>query len=539
MKFRKIISLLIVSATALTLAAGCGKSGGNVDIEEIMSREDVENYVYPEQIELKIPVYDRGQPGQASVTDNYWTKYVQTEFGDKHNIKMTFVSIPRKEEITKFNQMLAGKEENQTDIIFNYDYPSIVSFANQGAFQTLDEEMIKKYAPDYYENTKDMDEYTYVDGEKLFLCGSRPTAYNFMTLVRKDWLDKLGLDIPTTDEEYLDMLRAFRDAKLGGEDTIPETKRLGDANYGNYGFRPYPMPEEENALYSDITVVSLTYEPTKEQLKNDNMKYNEGLVSPEWYLDTDGSKMKEAFVSGKAGVYGDYLVKNPDLIASLKQNVPEAEVAFLPARTSERLGDAMPARKDNPFGMVSGININCEHPEAVLMYFEWLTDNLFVMQNGIEGVTYNMEGDIPVLVDGYEGEERLNYNANKDMWCLVIEGRDLGDEELNVVAQEKTYAPAGYEYLIRESYENYKRQEQYMYTDYIFTKPVESLTKNAGTLLSKWQIIQTDLTNCKPEEFDAKYEQACKEYLEAGYQEVLDEKKALYDEQKAAESAAE
>lgn len=534
MKFKKLISLLLVSATAVTMASGCGKKSGSVDNDEIMSRENVADYKYPEQIELKIPVYDRGTPGQASVTDNYWTKYVQTEFGDKHNIKMTFVSIPRKEEITKFNQMLAGKVENQTDIIFNYDYPSIVSFADQGAFQKLDDEMIKKYAPTFYENTKDLDEYTYLNGEKLFLAASRPTAYNYMNLVRKDWLDKLNLEIPTTEKEYIDMLKAFRDAKLGGPDTIPETKRLGDANYGNYGFRPYPMPEEENALYSDITVVSLTYGPTKEQLQYDNMKYNEGLVSPEWYLDKDGSKMREAFVSGRAGVYGDYLTKNPDIIATLKQNAPEAEVAFLPTRLNEGLGDAKPARKDNPFGMVSGINVNCQHPEAVLMYFEWMSkpENLFTMQNGIEGLTYNMEDEVPVLVDNYTGEERLNYNANKDMWCIVIEGRDLGNEELNVKAQEKTYAPSGYEYLIRDSYENYKNIEPYIYTDYIFSKPVASMSTLGETLKNKWQIIQTDLTNCKPEEFEAKYEAACKEYLAAGYQQVLDEKKALYDEQK-------
>jgi putative aldouronate transport system substrate-binding protein len=155
------------------------------------------------------------------------------------------------------------------------------------------------------------------------------------------------------------------------------------------------------------------------------------------------------------------------------------------------------------------------------------------MQNGIEGVTYNMDGEIPVLVDGYTGEERLNYNANKDMWCLVIEGKDLGDEELNVKAQEATYAPAGYEHLIRQSYENYKFAKDYQYTDYMITKPIKSLTEYAGTLLGIWQKWQVELINCKPEEFDAKYEQACAEYLAAGYQEVLDEKKALYEETKA------
>jgi putative aldouronate transport system substrate-binding protein len=530
MRVKRMISLVLASALITTVLAGCGGKTANVDVKEIMSRADVENYSYPEQIELKIPVYDRGTPGQASVTDNYWTKYVQKEFGDKHNIKMTFVSVPRKEEVSFFNQMLAGKKENQTDIIFNYDYPTIVSFVDQGAIQTLDEEMIKKYAPTYYEETKDLDEYTYLSGDKVFLPGKRPVNYNYITMIRKDWLDKCGLDVPKTRDEELAALKAFRDKKLGGEGTIPKTVNLRNANYGNYAYRPFPMPEEENALYSDITVCSLTYQPTKEQLKYENMMFNEGLYSPEWYLDKDGSKMMEQFVSGKAGVYGTYLTKNPDVIGTLKKNCPEAEVAFLPTLSEE--GKVPADRADYPFGMMSGININCEHPEAVMMYFEWLQKNLFTMQNGIEGVTYNMEDKVPVLIDSYSGEERLNYNGNKDMWCLVIEGKDLGDEELNVIAQEKMYAPKGYEYLIRDSYENYERVKEYRYTDFIFNKPLDSISQYSETLKSKWQVIQVDLINCKPEEFDAKYEAACKEYLNAGYQQVLDEKKEVYQEMK-------
>ena len=88
--------MFLAAATAVTMAGalascGGGGTGANVDVDEIMAREDVENYVYPEQVEIKIPVYDRGNAGQADVTNNYWTKYVQTEFGDKHNIKVTFI----------------------------------------------------------------------------------------------------------------------------------------------------------------------------------------------------------------------------------------------------------------------------------------------------------------------------------------------------------------------------------------------------------------------------------------------------------------
>ncbi len=534
MKVKKLLCLSLAAAMIASLGTACGKKSGSADMDELMSRENVEDYVYEEQIELKIPVYDRGTPGLPSVTDNYWTKYVQENFGDKHNIKMTYIAIPRTEEITKFNQLLAGKEENQPDIIFNYDYPSIVSFADQDAFIELNDDFIKKYAPTYYEKTKELDEYTYLDGKKMFLGAVRPLDFKWVNLIRKDWVEKAGYsEVPTTEEEYYQMLLKFRDMQLGGEGTIATTKTLANANYGNYMFREQPLPERDNALYSDIAVCSLTWEPTKKQLEYDNKMYNDGLVSPEWYLDVDGSKAKEAFISGKAGVYGCYLTKSPDIIGMLKANVPDAEVESIPGRTIN--GEKKGSRKDNPFGMMSGINVNCKHPEAVLMYFEWLSqeDNLFTMQNGIEGKTYNMVDGIPVIVDDYAGEDRLNYSSNKDMWCLVTEGKDLGSEELNVKAQARTYAPEGYEFLIEDAYKTYKENEDLSYCDYIFNKPVSSLTEYGESLKAKWQEYQVDLINCKPEEFEAKYEAACKDYLAAGYQAVLDEKAELYEEQSA------
>ena len=40
-----------------------------------------------------------------------------------------------------------------------------------------------------------------------------------------------------------------------------------------------------------------------------NQLYNDGLISPEWYLDKDGNQKQADFVSGKAGVFGFYCHK--------------------------------------------------------------------------------------------------------------------------------------------------------------------------------------------------------------------------------------
>lgn len=528
MKLRKILSGVLASVMAVTALSACGGGGAKVDKSKLTGPAK-----YEEQVEIKIPVYDRGIQGQADVDNNYWTNYVQENFGDEYNIKVTYVPITRKEDVTVFNELLAAGE--QPDIIFSYDYPSVMSYYSRGAFQPIDEEILKLYAPTFYENTKDLEEYAMADGQRYFLTATRPRAYNWVSVVRLDWLEKAGLEIPKNREEYVNMLRKFKELKLGGEDTIPETKSLFNAYFPNYPQREYPLSEEDNAMYSDITVASLTWDATKEELKYWNQLYNEGLISPEWMLDKDGTQMRSDFISGKAGVYGFYLSQTPPVLQSLVENCPDAKVAVLKPYTETGNPADAAGRAEWPFGMVAGISKDCEHPEAVMMYYEWLSqpENLFIMQNGIEGVTYNIENDIPVLVDDYTGTERLNYNSNKDMWCLVTEGKDYGSEEKNLEAQKKTYAPAGFEDLIQQSYDNYQSQKDYLYTDFLFDRSIESLSQYGETLKSKWEVIQVNLITCKPEEFDAKYEAACKEYLSAGYQAVLDEKAEVYKEMKS------
>ena len=82
--------------------------------------------------------------------------------------------------------------------------------------------------------------------------------------------------------------------------------------------------------------------------------------------------------------------------------------------------------------------------------------------------------------------------------------------------------------MIQQSYDYYQQTKDYKYTDFLFDKSIESLSQYGETLKSKWEVIQVDLITCKPEEFDAKYEAACEEYLAAGYQAVLDEKAEVY-----------
>ena len=49
---------------------------------------------FEETVTITVPVYDRSKAGYPAVDDNYWTQWIQTEFGDKWNIKVSYVAIP-------------------------------------------------------------------------------------------------------------------------------------------------------------------------------------------------------------------------------------------------------------------------------------------------------------------------------------------------------------------------------------------------------------------------------------------------------------
>ena len=50
---------------------------------------------FAETVTLRVPVYDRGAEGVPDVSNNYWTGWIQENFGDQYNIKVEYVPITR------------------------------------------------------------------------------------------------------------------------------------------------------------------------------------------------------------------------------------------------------------------------------------------------------------------------------------------------------------------------------------------------------------------------------------------------------------
>ena len=524
---KKMVSMLLALILALSLMSIPAMAEDQVGTTESGAKV----ITYGEQIELKVPIYQRNGI-KDPIEDNYWTHWVQENFGDKYNIKVTYIPISRSEEVKDFTTLMSSKD-TAPDMIFHYDNPQLLAYIDQEFVQEIDEEMVKEFMPDYLayvgQDAYDAGKYN-VGGKKvqMYFPAARDNADNWATVIREDWLEKVNMPMPTSVEEYLDVLRAFRDANLGGDYTIPATQGLpSTTGMRADSYRTGHTDPREIAIYSDLQVVSLDWEPIKKNYKVLNTMYNEGLISKEFALDADGNQAKSDFVNGKAGVYGFYLSSNSDVISTLMENCPDAKLAILDARSGVPAGETLYDYQADPIGISTGITAHCEHPEAVMMYINWMAqpEVLEYLEYGEEGKHHFVKDGLKVLNSEYDGPDRfVSTNANIDLFVMVTQTRR---DATSLEAMSATYCPIGYEYLMEQIFEN-NANKTYI-RNYRFTTPIVSQSEYGEDLRSRFQAISAQVITCSEEEFDTLYDQLVAEYCAAGLDEIHEEKAKVYD----------
>ena len=546
---KRAAAIVMAAAMTTTLLAGCGGSGSAAAASESAESTTSEasseastgeaaasgSYTdysagFPERVTIQIPVYDRGFENW-NVADNYYTQWVQQEFGEKYNVDVEYVAISRSNEVTDYMQMIAAG--TAPDIIMHYDMPQAVSYYDEGAMQDIDYDELAFYAPTYWAKMQEtIETYGTIDDHQAFIFAERdPYYYNWVTLIRKDWCDQVGMEVPTTWEELQEVLAAWQEAGLG---TYNHELIIGSFTYF-YPWIEEGTTDEELALYLDLNVAPFTWSATENYLRAFNEMYNAGTLDPNFYLTTDDAMEKGKFVSGECGTYSFYMSNGTDVFTSLLANDPDAEVAILNSTPSIVAEGYTPYYYEYPsYGMIMGINSQSTDEEraAVYMFLEWLSqpENLTYMQYGVEGETYTVgEDGINTLVADYTGEAALSQNQNKDYWCLVVESITYGDEEMDLTANKSLLAPAGYEDLIQQSYDMCKANEDAGLISPIFTSVVESSADYTADLKALWQEAYVACITAAPEDFDATYEEYCQEYLDAGYQDILAAKQEQLD----------
>ncbi len=500
---------------------------------------------FAEQVTLQIPVYDRGSSGNgcSDVVNNYWTKWVQENFGDAYNINVEYVGITRSDVMTDYAMLAAGQD--LPTICMEYDYDKLATWQADGYLQTYDVDTVKSIAPTYWQSMVDNgnDAYTKLDGEDYLLLGYRPygnTTYTFCTFYRQDWLEEAGYtEYPTGNNTEL--LKLYAKLVENGHKYPLSGKKVSGAGIDqNYAYRDYPQDEVTWATTGDYQIPALSTEAQRRFLKFENELYNDGYYNPEYYL-RDASEAEADFINGEAFTWSGYVSSSMNVLNSFYDANPDGKlgIAITPStyEQDETWGSSAAYRPGTNFGMMIGFANDATEDEmkAAMMYLEWLSqpENLFTMQWGIEGVNFNYdENNDPVQVADQTGlEEQQGHNNNVDYWCAVTAVKTLGSIEKDIKAVTPQGIPQDFYDQILAYYEGQVAlyEDGKANSDCLFATSLESVTEYSQTLYDLYTEYRDKLTMCSKEEFDSLYEELSQKYLDAGYQEIIDERQAALD----------
>ncbi|GBG11775.1 ABC transporter substrate-binding protein [Paenibacillus agaridevorans] len=532
-KLKKWSATWIAVMLLATLLSACSGSNGNNNATDSASPESTSG-ASKEKVTLKVEVFDRGNApaGAGPVTDNFWTKWIQENFGDPNNIKLEFVPVPRNQEVDKLNVLMATGDA--PDLVFTYDMNTIYNYVKDDGLTDLTSHIenapnLKQFLGD------DVLNYGVFNGKQYTIPAKRPLQFTQSTYIRKDWLDKLGLPVPTTTEQFYETLKAFKEKDPGqtGGKVIPYDF---SAINGTSITTPFVLvnsfvkkmtDEQFYTLTTSSHIPEITKPGYKEGVLYLNKLNQEGLINPDFALDKDGKQFESDIANGIVGSFTalaahQNLMSPGKVFDTLKQNVPGAEYIAIDPFTDEE--GKTPKSIYDPIGMHIMIPKTSKHAAEAIKYLDWMAqeDVLFTLQNGMEGEHYTLENEFPKAIATDEAKKTF-YN-NNDI-ALIANGKDFGSTDKNIEAA--AYAFPGYEEVAQQSIRNALKDG---YTMPRFDRPIEAEIKYGNTLKEKAYETIVKSVLAKPDQFDKIFDGGVAEYMKLGGQAIQDERLAAYRE---------
>lgn len=410
------------------------------------------------------PIFQEGQektvsvfmPLRSSVTSYDYNDNAATQWlTDTSGLSFNFETCLEVDVRQKMNTMILGNDYTEI-IMFSANYPMSLSeqqlYGMQGTLIPLND-LISEYMPNltaYLEaNPLTKASITCADGNIYALpqAGKATHSEHSQKMwINQTWLDNLGLKLPTTTEEYYEVLKAFKEQDANGNgdpnDEVPLTGSLSGWNsdplvflanaFGSYN----ACNDNAQGLYIDENgkvIFSKVTEEWQETLRYLNRLYEEGLVDNLLFSQTQSELIALGSSPGEAlvGSCGGGSIAAFLSIGDSDRWQEYTTVAPLLGPTGVQQAVTEPA-----FGK-SGLVITdkCEDPIAVVRAFDlnYTIDGILANRIGVEGTDYVLaESDAVNYIDEEATYTRLtnastagnNTWANAGPWGLP-ENHDL------------------------------------------------------------------------------------------------------------------
>lgn len=532
---KRKLSMVLAAIIAVGTLASCGgdssssTSSGTSSSDSSEKSSSSSSADAGETVKLSVELFDRANvpEGQGTLEDNRWTKWAKEEML-KLGIELTYVPVPRGEETQKLNILLASNAA--PDISFTYSSTLFSKFATEGGLHVLNEPF-EKYGQDIVKlfNNDAIFDYGKIGEDMFAIPAKRGSTNHYLSYIRKDWLDKAGLEVPKTKDELTEVLKQFKEKNPGGVDNalpwgaFPEIssdfKPHGHANYdAMYSFF-------ESSTEIDYSIPEPLREGFKEYVQWMNTLYNEGLIDPEFSTKNAEIK-KQNLMNGEIGFYteGAWTEYNGGADSNygvLTKNIPDAEL--MPIEVFENSKGEYIKTHYAPAGLYLFVPKTAKNPEAAIKYLNWMAGEevLNTLSFGIEGEHYKMEDGIPKTIDAKHNADTFAYVAG-DM-KLILNGTPLSFEQ--EMANNKL--------ILGEHLGNFAEQCQTLAAKNgipqpVFMKELPSESKYGPEIANLCDEYWVKMVTAK--DFEATYATFMTELKARGIDEIQAERTAYYNE---------
>ncbi|UQZ80934.1 Lipoprotein LipO precursor [Paenibacillus konkukensis] len=316
------------------------------------------------------------------------------EIDKKLNINLKVQWVPSDTYSQKLNVMAAS---NDFPDVFYVPEAEFNKWRDKGVFMDVKPELgnyanLTKYIPaDAMAKMNPKDKYY---GFPYYVTDTRDTL-----AIRKDWLDKLGLKMPTTTDEFYEVAKAFatKDPDGNGQADTPGFS-FGIVNNKFSQIEPimgaFGLGNDWAEINGQLVPMQVQTEELKQFAAFMQKAYAEGVMDK----DFPANKLKDSVAKLEAGKTGIAMIVTNEFfngtLPTLKKLTPSAElVQLLPPKGPSGKQTSQTLQMTNK--IVINAKIDAAKKQRILQMLDYmLSDEGYdLIKNGIEGVHYTKSGD--------------------------------------------------------------------------------------------------------------------------------------------------
>ncbi|MEC0176615.1 extracellular solute-binding protein [Paenibacillus favisporus] len=407
------LRLLLTVVTGTAVIAGCsgGKTGeGSSGAGDQDSPYTVVN-VYKTHL----------GKGKLPKNDDPHVKYIAEKTGVQYNLVTTSSGG---DPVESMNVMIASG-----------DLPDIMrpvggveqTLISQGGALALDE-LLPKYAPHVWERIPE-EAWNIVrsatDDGKIYYVPKIYMIPERAPMIRQDWLDKLGLQMPKTKDDYVNVLTAFLNGDPNGNGTKDELPTTGrefgtwmDHLFGMYGVAMWEGKPEWDIYDGKLQYAGVT-ENMKAAIQFIRELYEKKLLDNETFLNK-GEIWTAKINNNLVGSWYHLPANLNSRLDAIEKLAPDVNIKGMPMPTVEGFkGFVTQKSVGEPEWLIPKVSEDKAEASLKLLDFFYDPANADFVQFGIEGIQHEVVDGKKQLLPADDnrtiGLGMLNYNTKESM----------------------------------------------------------------------------------------------------------------------------